>query len=90
MDAQDMSLGMAIVFGAPFMGQPNEASQQAYAIRFATTLIFDGRARTHLLDWGSPNTHRKMTSSRACDSSSAASVVDRGSVARTMAYDVDI
>lgn len=58
-DAVDISenyrlLGMAAVHDARFMGQPNEAAQPAHVIRVSTQDIFDGRARTHLLDGGDP------------------------------------
>lgn len=69
---KDIPLGMATVHDASFMGQPNEASQQAYVILLAMQDIPDGRARTHLLDWGSPSIHKIMHSALACDNSSAA------------------
>lgn len=88
-DTQHIQMGMAIAHDASFMDQAGESSQQAYAFLLATKIFVDGKAKARLLDWGSSNIHRKMKSTLACDSSSAARAVDRGSFARTMIYDVE-
>lgn len=49
---------MATIHGAPFNGQPNEASQQANTVLLSTQDISDGKANHHLLGWGSRNIHR--------------------------------
>lgn len=80
---------MATVHYAYFMCQPGEASPQAYAILLATRTLFDGPAKIHILDWGSSNIHRTMTSTLACERSATARAFDRGSFARPMIYDIE-
>lgn len=79
-DTSDNALawGMVAVHSTLFMGQPNEASQQAYAIVLSAQAIFDGNTRSHLLDWGSSHQPRKTQSIVACVISSASRAIDVG------------
>ena len=82
-------IGMAAVHDASFMGQPKGGSQQAYALMICPTELYEGRAKTHLIDWGSSKIHRKMRSTLACEASSAARAFDRGAYARVMMYEIE-
>ena len=82
-------LGMAAVHDASFMGQPKEGSQSAYCLMLCSTDLYEGKARTHLLDWGSSKIHRKMRSTLACEAASAARAFDRGAYARVMLYEIE-
>ena len=83
------NLGMAAVHDASFMGQPKEGSQSAYCLMLCSTKLYEGKARTHLLDWGSGKIHRKMRSTLACEAASAAKAFDRGAYARVMLYEIE-
>ena len=82
-------LGMAAVHDASFMGQPNDGSQSAYCLMLCSTKMYEGKAKTHLLDWGSSKIHRKMRSTLACEAASAARAFDRGAYARSMLYEIE-
>ena len=82
-------LGMAAVHDASFMGQPREGSQSAYCLMLCSTQLFEGKARTHLLDWGSSKIHRKMRSTLACEAASAAKAFDKGAFARVMLHEIE-
>ena len=47
------ALGMSAVHDASSMGQLGEGSQSAYCIMLSSTQLYEGKARTHLLDWNS-------------------------------------
>ena len=81
-------LGLAAVHDASFMGQPREGSQQAYCIMLTTTELYDGRALTHLLDWGSSKIHRKVKSTLAAEAASCSRAYDRAMYARAMYYEM--
>ena len=82
-------LGFAAVHDASFMGQPKEGSQSAYCLMLCSPRMYEGKALTHLLDWGSSKIHRKMRSTLACEASSAARAFDRGTYVRTMWYEIE-
>ena len=82
-------LGLAAVHDASFMGQPGEGSQMAYCLMLCSTELFEGKSRTHLLDWGSSKIHRKMRSTLASEAASAARAFDRGAYARVMLYEIE-
>ena len=82
-------LGMAAVHDASFMGQPGEGSQSAYCLMLCSTNLYEGVAKTHLIDWGSGKIHRKMRSTLAAEAASAAKAFDRGAYARTMLYEIE-
>ena len=81
-------LGFAAVHDASFMGQPKDASQCAYCLLLCSTRMYEGKARAHLIDWGSSKIHRKMRSTLACEASSATRAFDRGTYVRTMWYEI--
>ena len=83
------NLGLAAVHDASFMGQPGEGSQSAYCLVLCSTKLYEGKARTHLLDWGSSKIHRKMRSTLACEAASAARAFDRGAYARVMLHEIE-
>ena len=83
------NLGLAAVHDASFMQQPKEGSQAAYCLMLCSTKMYEGRARTHLLDWGSGKIHRKMRSTLASEAASAAKAFDRGAYARVMLYEIE-
>jgi hypothetical protein len=80
---------MASVHDASFMGQPGECSQAAYFMMLCSTDLYEGRAKTHLLDWGSGKIHRKMRSTLAAEAASAAKAFDRGAYCRVMLYEIE-
>ena len=82
-------IGMAAVHDASFMGQPREGSQSAYCLMLCSTKLYEGKALTHLLDWGSSKIHRKMRSTLASEAASAARAFDRGAYARVMLYEIE-
>ena len=82
-------LGLAAVHDASFMGQPKEGSQGAYCLMLCSTKLYEGKARTHLLDWNSGKIHRKMRSTLACEAASAAKAFDRGAYARVMLHEIE-
>lgn len=84
----DEEIGMTANHVASFMGQPNEASQQAHAILLSTTKIYEGKTATHLIDWGSSKIHRKIRSTLSGEGHSAARAFERACYARTMQYDI--
>ena len=45
-------LGFAAIHDASFMGQPKEGSQSAYCLMLCSTKLYEGKVRTHLIDWG--------------------------------------
>ncbi len=49
---------MAAVHDASFTQQPRAGSQFGYCIILSAKELYDGKAVTHLLDWGSSNTGR--------------------------------
>ena len=55
----------------------------------APTQLYEGKAATHLIDWGSGKIHRKMRSTLACEASSAARAFDRGCFGRVMLYEIE-
>ena len=55
----------------------------------APTQLYEGKALTHLIDWGSGKIHRKMRSTLACEASSAAHAFDRGCFGRVMLYEIE-
>ena len=71
------------------MGQPNEGSQYAYCLMLCSTKLYEGKAVTHLLDWGSGKIHRKMRSTLACEAASAAKAYDRGAYSRVMLHEIE-
>ena len=75
---QERALGFGAVHDASFMWQPRDGSHQAYALVLAPTQLYEGKAVTHLIDWGSSTIHRKMRSTLACEASSVARAFDRG------------
>ena len=83
------NLGLAAVHDASFMGQPNDGSQSAYCLMLCSTQMYEGRARTHLLDWGSSKIHRKVRSTLAAEAASAARAFDRGAYVRVMLYEIE-
>ena len=74
---------------ASFMQQLNGGSQSAYCLMLCDTAMYEGKARTHLLDWGSSKIHRKMRSTLAAEASSAAKAYDRGAYARMMLHEIE-
>jgi len=82
-------LGLAAVHDASFMGQPREGSQQAYALMLCSTKLFEGKSKTHLIDWSSGKIHRKMRSTLAAEAASAARAFDRGTYARVMLHEIE-
>ena len=84
-----VGLGMAAVHDASFMGQPKEGSQSAYCLMLCSTKLYEGKARTHLLDWGSGKIHRKMRSTLAAEAASAAKAFDKGAYTRVMLYEIE-
>ncbi len=54
---------------------------------FSTKSLYNGKAVTRLLDWGSPKIHRKVRSTLAAEAASAARAYDRGMYARVMLYE---
>ena len=75
---KESSIGFGAIHDASFMGQPRDGSQQAYALMLAPTQLYEGKALTHLSDWGSGAIHRKLRSTIACEASSASKAFDRG------------
>ena len=49
---KERAIGFGAIHDASFMGQPNDGSQQAYALMLAPTQLYEGKAITHLIDWG--------------------------------------
>ena len=86
---QERAVGFGAIHDASFMGQPRDGSQQAYALMLAPTQLYEGKALTHLIDWGSGKIHRKMRSTLACEASSAARAFDRGCVGRVVLYEIE-
>ena len=84
---KERAIGFGAIHDASFMGQPRDGSQQAYALMLAPTQLYEGKALTHLIDWGSAKIHRKMRSTLACEASSAARAFDRGCFGRVMLYE---
>ena len=82
-------LGMAAVHDASFMQQPKDGSQSAYCLMLCSTDLYEGKARTHLLDWGSSKIHRKVRSTLAAEAASAAKAFDRATYARAMWYEIE-
>ena len=83
------NIGLAAVHDASFMGQPKEGSQSAYCLMLCSTKMYEGKARTHLLDWGSGKIHRKMRSTLACEAASAAKAFDKGAYSRVMLHEIE-
>ena len=77
------------VHDASFMQQVNDGSQQAYCIMLSSTQLFEGKTRTHLLDWNSGKIHRKVRATLAAEAASAAKAFDRGSFARVMLHEIE-
>ena len=82
-------LGLAAVHDASFMQQLNDGSQSAYCLMLCSTKLYEGVARTHLLDWGSSKIHRKVRSTLAAEAASATRAFDRGAYARVMLYEIN-
>ena len=55
---QERAIGFGAIHDASFMGQPRDGSQQAYALMLAPTQLYEGKAVTHLIVWGSGKIHR--------------------------------
>ena len=85
----NMELGIGAIHDASFMSQPGEGSQYAYCIMLGSTDLFEGRATTHLLDWGSSKIHRKVKSTLAAEAASCSRAYDRAMYARAMIYEVE-
>ena len=86
---KERAIGFGAIHDASFMGQPRDVSQQAYALMLAPTQLYEGKALTHLIDWGSAKIHSKMRSTLACEASSAARAFDRGCFGRVMLYEIE-
>ena len=82
-------LGVGAVHDASFMQQVNDGSQQAYCILLASIALYEGRTRTHLLDWNSGKIHRKVRATLAAEAASAAKAFDRGAFARVMLHEIE-
>ena len=80
------NVGLGAVHDASFMQQLNGGSQSAYCLMLCDTAMYEGKARTHLLDWGSSKIHRKMRSTLAAEASSAAKVYDGGAYALSLIH----
>ncbi len=83
------ALGLAAVHDASFMQQPREGSQVGYCIVLSTKALYNGKAVTHLLDWGSSKIHRKVGSTLAAEAASAARAYDLGMYACAMLYEIE-
>jgi hypothetical protein len=88
-DDPKRSLGLGVVSDASFMGQPNEGSQFGYCILLGSTQLYDGEAKTHMLDWSSSKIHRKVKSTLAAEAAGASRGYDRATFCRALIYEIE-
>lgn len=82
-------LDKATIQDATFMGQPAEPSQRAYASLRSTTDLYDGEAKTHLLDGCSNKNHRNTNCTQARATRPSARVLVLDMCARTRMHDIE-